>query len=84
MSEPRLVHCRKLGKLPTVAVDDILIHPREMDLLAATHGRSIYIVDDIRPLQELTPEVRGYQVNLFSFRPALGRNLLPLWTDWAW
>ncbi len=73
----------KVGKLPTVAVDDIVIHPRDLDLLAATHGRSIYILDDIRPLQELTPEVRRKQVHLFSIRPALGRYLLPGWTDWA-
>jgi photosystem II stability/assembly factor-like uncharacterized protein len=73
----------KLGKLPTVAVDDIVIHPRDMDLVAATHGRSIYVVDDIRPLQELTPEVRGKRAHLFSLRPALGRYLLPGWADWA-
>ncbi len=54
-----------------------------MDLLAATHGRSIYVVDDIRPLQELTPEVRAKPVHLFSIRPALGRYLLPGWADWA-
>src|SRR6185503_5870028 len=47
-----------VGRLPTVAIDDILIHPRDHDLLAATHGRSIYILDDIGPLEELTPEVQ--------------------------
>ncbi len=73
----------KLGRLPTVAVDDILIHPRDLDLLAATHGRSIYILDDIRPLQELTPEVRRKPAHLFSIRPTFGRYLLPGWTDWS-
>jgi hypothetical protein len=73
----------KLGKLPTVAVDDIVIHPRDLDLLAATHGRSIYILDDIRPLQELTPEVRRKPAHLFSVRSALGRYLLPGWADWS-
>ncbi|HEU5170222.1 MAG TPA: hypothetical protein VFU46_06775 [Gemmatimonadales bacterium] len=73
----------RLGKLPTVAVDDILIHPREQDLLAATHGRSIFILDDIRPLQELTPDVRRKAAHLFSMRPATGRYLLPGWADWS-
>ena len=30
----------RLGGLPTVAVDDILVHPRDRDLVIATHGRS--------------------------------------------
>ena len=37
----------KLGGLPTVAVDDILVHPRDNDLVVATHGRSLYILDDV-------------------------------------
>jgi photosystem II stability/assembly factor-like uncharacterized protein len=73
----------KIGKLPTVAVDDILIHSRDHDLLAATHGRSIYVVDDIRPLQELTPQVRRKPAHLFPVRPALGRYLLPGWGEWS-
>jgi hypothetical protein len=41
--------------LPTVPVHDLVIHPREGDLIAATHGRSLWILDDITPLQQLTP-----------------------------
>jgi hypothetical protein len=41
--------------LPTVAVHDIVIHPRENDLIIGTHGRSIWILDDIAALEELTP-----------------------------
>ena len=45
----------KLGsKLPTVAVHDLVIHPRDGDLIAGTHGRSIWILDDINPLRNLT------------------------------
>ncbi len=39
--------------LPTVPVTDMVIHLREHDLVIATHGRGVYILDDIRPLREL-------------------------------
>ena len=42
-----------MNNLPTVRVDDILIHPRDNDLIVATHGRSVWIADDITPLQQL-------------------------------
>jgi photosystem II stability/assembly factor-like uncharacterized protein len=71
------------GGLPTVAVDDIVIHPRERDLVVATHGRSLYIVDDIRPLEDLTPEVLAADAYLFAPRPAFGRFLLPGFADWG-
>jgi photosystem II stability/assembly factor-like uncharacterized protein len=41
--------------LPQVAVRDLAIHPRDHDLVIATHGRGIWIIDDITPLRELTP-----------------------------
>ena len=41
------------GELPIVPVRDIQIHPRENDLLLATHGRGLYILDDITALQQL-------------------------------
>ncbi|MGB9178742.1 MAG: hypothetical protein WCB68_05785, partial [Pyrinomonadaceae bacterium] len=63
--------------LPTVAVDDILVHPRERDLIIGTHGRSIYVMDDIRPLEELTTEVRNKEVHLFTIRPAQEFHYLP-------
>lgn len=60
----------KFGELPTVAVDDIVIHPRDLDLVIATHGRSLFVVDDIRPLEGLTPEVQAQAAKLFPPRPA--------------
>jgi photosystem II stability/assembly factor-like uncharacterized protein len=42
-----------MSGLPTVRVDDILVHPRDNDLIIGTHGRGIYILDDITPLQQL-------------------------------
>lgn len=62
----------KLGGLPTVAVDDIVIQERDRDLIAATHGRSLYIIDDVSALESLTPEVRAEAAHLFAPRPALG------------
>lgn len=67
----------KLGGLPAVRVDDLKIHPREADLVIATHGRSLYILDDTRALRELTPDVLAKAAHLFSIRPARGRYLLP-------
>jgi photosystem II stability/assembly factor-like uncharacterized protein len=55
---------------PTVAVQDMVIHPRDHDLVAGTHGRSIWILDDITPLQQFTPEVRAATAHLFEQRVA--------------
>ncbi|HJZ99663.1 MAG TPA: hypothetical protein VKE70_24300, partial [Candidatus Solibacter sp.] len=41
---------------PQVAVRDLVVHPRTSDLVMATHGRGIWIIDDISPLRALTPE----------------------------
>jgi hypothetical protein len=60
-----------MNNYPTVRTDDILIHPRDGDLIAATHGRSIWIADDITPLQQLTPAVAAADAHLFDVRPAV-------------
>ena len=73
----------RFGGLPTVAVDDLVVHPRELDLVIGTHGRSLYVVDDLRPIQGLTSEVVASQAHLFEPRPAFGRYLLPGWEDSA-
>jgi len=41
-----------LGNLPTVAVHDIVVHPRRNDLLIGTHGRAIWVLDDATPIQQ--------------------------------
>jgi len=56
--------------LPTVAVNDLVIHPRDNDLILGTHGRGIWILDNINALQELTPEVMARPAHLFSMEPA--------------
>jgi photosystem II stability/assembly factor-like uncharacterized protein len=59
------------SNLPLVPVDDIAIHPRENDLIFATHGRSIWILDDITPLVELKKDILSAASHLFDIRPAL-------------
>jgi hypothetical protein len=61
---------RFMNGLPTVRIDDILVHPRDNDLIVGTHGRSIYIIDDITPLQQLSEAVMSTDAHLFDVRPA--------------
>src|SRR5262249_50692345 len=63
-------HPFKAG-LPTVAVHDLIIHPRDRDLVIGTHGRGIYIIDDISALEQLTPDVQTKAGHLFEIRPAV-------------
>jgi hypothetical protein len=62
---------RFMTGLPTVRIDDILVHPRDNDLIIGTHGRSIWIVDDITALQRMTSEAAAADVTLFPPRPAV-------------
>ncbi|MEO5579513.1 MAG: hypothetical protein ABIR58_02575 [Gemmatimonadaceae bacterium] len=61
---------RFMDGMPTVATQDLVIHPRDNDLVAGTHGRSIYIADDITPLQQMTPSVIAAPAFLFEPRAA--------------
>lgn len=56
------------NNMPTIPVHDLVIHPRENDLVVGTHGRGIFIMD-ISPLQELTPGVLTKNVYLFTVEP---------------
>ncbi len=55
---------------PSVAVRDIVVHPRTSDLVLATHGRGIWIIDDISPLRALTPELMSQQAAFITPRTA--------------
>ncbi len=57
--------------LPNVAVRDLAIQPREGDLLVATHGRGIFIVDDLTPLRTLTPQVLASDAAMLDARPSV-------------
>jgi len=61
---------RFMNNMPTVAFHDLIIHPRDFDLVAGTHGRSIWILDDITPLQQLSSEVLEADMYLFKSRTA--------------
>jgi photosystem II stability/assembly factor-like uncharacterized protein len=54
------------GNFPTVPVDDLVIHPRDNDLVVGTHGRSIYILDDVTALER--HRARGDAIELFDVR----------------
>ena len=63
----------KGGDLPSVAVRDLAIHPRDHDLVIATHGRGIWIIDDISPLRTLTPETLAKEAEFVQSRPVVQR-----------
>jgi hypothetical protein len=65
------------GDLPPAPVDDLAIHPRTHDLVIATHGRSLYIVDDISALERFTPAVMQTAAHLFPVGNAFGFEPLP-------
>ncbi|HEX8942168.1 MAG TPA: hypothetical protein VF785_03460 [Gemmatimonadaceae bacterium] len=63
------------GDLPIVPVRDIQVHPRDNDLLLATHGRGLYIMDDISALQNFNTAETS-DATLFDIRPAIR------WSQW--
>jgi photosystem II stability/assembly factor-like uncharacterized protein len=54
--------------LPPAPVHDLVVHPRDRELVVATHGRSLFVID-VAPLQEMTAKVRAAKVHLFDIRP---------------
>ncbi|HWN44059.1 MAG TPA: glycosyl hydrolase [Thermoanaerobaculia bacterium] len=58
------------GDFPKVAIRDMTIHPRDADLILATHGRGVYILDDITPLRKLTRDVMEQEVAFLPSRPS--------------
>ena len=59
------------GNFPTVPVDDIQIQVRENDLVLATHGRSIWILDDITPLEKMDNTVAAGDLTFFPPRTGI-------------
>jgi len=55
--------------LPTTPVHDLVVHPRDRDLVLATHGRGFFIAD-VAPIQELSEEARAASAHLFTIEPA--------------
>jgi photosystem II stability/assembly factor-like uncharacterized protein len=56
------------GNLPVVPVHDLAVH--DGDLIAATHGRSFWILDDLTPLRRWTTEARLFAPRPYDRRPA--------------
>jgi hypothetical protein len=63
------------NNFPTVPVDDIEIQARENDLVLATHGRSIWVFDDLTPIEKMDSNVAGDPLTFFQPRPAITWHL---------
>lgn len=63
----------KGSRFPAVAVRDLAVHPRDHDLVLGTHGRGIWIIDDITPWRALMPEVLNQEATFVSARPVQQR-----------
>src|SRR6266699_1233330 len=74
-------HWVRVGDVPPVRVDDIQIHPRTADLVIATHGRSVAVLDDSAPFREFTPEIAAKPAHLFNVRSVTGAYLQPGFVD---
>ena len=59
--------------LPPAPVDDVVMHPREKDLVVGTHGRSIYILDDASMFAQLTRDTRNKPLALLDILPGTPR-----------
>ena len=54
---------------PTVSVKDLIIHPREHDLIIGTFGRSAWVLDDIRPIRAIARNKELLKNNIYLFTP---------------
>ncbi|HET7504014.1 MAG TPA: hypothetical protein VFK02_23500, partial [Kofleriaceae bacterium] len=63
----------KGGEFPNVAVREVQVHPRDGDLVIATHGRGIWIVDDLAPLRALSDDVLQKSTAFLPVRPVQQR-----------
>ena len=58
------------GEFPTQPVNDLVVHPRDNDLVLGTHGRGIWILDQVNALQAMGPAIAASSSHLFSVEPA--------------
>jgi hypothetical protein len=61
------------GNMPLAAVHDLVVHPREGDLVAGTYGRGIWVTN-ITPLREMSEEVLGADAHFFAIQPRARRT----------
>jgi hypothetical protein len=72
-----------LKNFPAVAVHEVIVHPRENDLIVATHGRSVWIFDDASPIQQMTAAIAARPAHLFAPRVATRYNTGDQSWDWG-
>jgi photosystem II stability/assembly factor-like uncharacterized protein len=58
------------NNMPMQAFNDLVVHPRDNDLVLGTHGRGVWILDQLNAIQELSPEVLATDAHLFTMEPA--------------
>lgn len=85
VSLDRGLHFMQMNKdLPAVAVHDLVVHPRENELLVGTHGRSLYLAD-VREMQQLTDSILQKDLYAFDIPKLMFRgnwgNLRNSWTE---
>ena len=56
--------------VPTASVMDLVIHPRDADLVIGTHGRAVWVLDDVRPLREMSDATLGEALHFYGAAPA--------------
>ena len=66
---------RMSGDMPATPVHDLIVHPRDNELVVGTHGRSIYIAD-VSLIQQLADSLMDKNLHLFTMKPI---NLNPRW-----
>ena len=71
----------KGGKFPAVSVRDLAVQTRDNDLVIGTHGRGIWIIDDLSPLRALSDQVLSSEVSFLPARPQVQR--LDAYGGWA-
>ncbi len=73
----------KMPGLPTVPVDDLLIHPRDLDLIVGTHGRSLYVLDGIQAFEEWSPRALADSISFFTPKTAWTWHARALGHKWG-
>ena len=61
--------------MPTVPVRALMVHPRDHDLVIGTHGRAAFILDDVRPLREVSEDLLEESIHLFEIPPVYQHHM---------
>ncbi len=65
------------GNFPTAPIYDLKFHQASHDLIVATHGRGLFVLDDITPLEETSAQVLAQDFHLYSSQPGVKWRLWP-------